>query len=271
MRRVMAMTAAALGVLCAPTPATAAPRATAPPGYVQEQAFFNDAAGSYVDPGYVTCPTGTVVWGGGAGDLLPVTGESLVSSTPMGNHEWFAQYNNASSTARMFEVDAICARKPGGYAMPFTSVADPAGHRATATVTCPPGTVVLSGGVQTTADAPGSFLLSAWPAGKTSFAAVNYNGTTADLQMVVVAVCGNQPPGYKIVSSTIDSSSNATYTTQACPTGTSVIGGGIRVAKPSKAVVIAASTGDIGNIWEGRILDPTASPAAITTKAICAA
>lgn len=270
MRRLVGMTAAALAMLGAATPAAAAPMATAPPGYVQEQAFFNDAAGSYVDPGYVTCPTGTVVWGGGAGDLLPTTGESLVTSTPMGNHEWFAQYNNASTVAKMFEVDAICAKKPGGYAMPFKSVADLAGHKAAATVTCPSGTVVLSGGVQTTADAPGSFLLSAWPPGKTSFEAVNHNGTGADLQMVVSAVCGKQPPGYKIVSSTIDSSSNATYTGQACPTGTSVIGGGIHIAKPSKSVLVAASTIS-GNIWEGRILDPTAIPATITTKAICAA
>jgi hypothetical protein len=98
-------------------------------------------------------------------------------------------------------VDAICATQPKGYAMPFTQAAKPANTQTTATATCPANTVIFDGGVYSTSDSTLTAVTSAFPAGNTKFTSTVSNGTAANEQMDVFAICGHKPTGYKIVRS----------------------------------------------------------------------
>jgi hypothetical protein len=265
----MFIVAALLLAGCFALSASAAPAATAPPGYNQSEIDFSIAPGSYVIPATVPCSSG-VVWGGGAGDLTPINGEAMVSSYPSGT-SWFAQYDNRSSASKSGVVDVICAKKPAAYKHVFKGFDNPANAQTAATVTCPTGSVVFGGGIQSTADGFGSALLSLGPANKTTFRAVDFNGTGADQHLTLWAICGAQPPKYRIVAVPTSGSSNAFYTAATCPAGTSLIGGGvIQTGTANHAVFLAAST-DAGQTWSGRILDPGAASVSLSTRAVCAA
>jgi hypothetical protein len=248
---------------------SAAAASSAPPGYSQKEVDFSIAPGSYVVPGTVSCSSG-VVWGGGTGDLTPVFGEGIVSSLPSGT-SWFAQYDNQSTATRNWAVDVICAKKPAGYKQVFKGANNPNNALTTATVTCPTGTVVYSGGVQSTADGFGSAVPSLGPANKTTFRASVFNGTGTDQHLTVWAVCGQQPPKYRIVAVPSSGGGNAFYIDAACPTGTALIGGGvIQTGTLSHTVVIGAST-DVGQAWQGRVLNPGGGSISLSVRAVCAA
>jgi hypothetical protein len=136
------------------TPAFAA--ATAPPGYRIVSTPDLAAPPSILNTtGQANCPTGTVPWGGGASltNGFAVPGTSINTSEPV-TGGWRARVNNASGTAQTFRVDVICAKKPKGYKVAFFSSDNPPHDDTPATVTCPTGTVVLSGGAFSTSDRP---------------------------------------------------------------------------------------------------------------------
>ena len=144
--------------------------------------------------------------------------------------------NDAGPGTARFGVDAICAKKPKGYAMPFAQAANPANGQTTATATCPANTVIFDGGAFSTSDSARTAVTSAFPAGNTKFTATVSNGTAANEQIDVFAMCGHKPAGYKIVrsSGTADPTGAPVVVTggPGCPHGTSVIGGGAGVATP---------------------------------------
>src|SRR3954470_13076856 len=105
--------AALLSFGIAAAPASAASK---PPGYVRVNSTPVITPAGAATPASVTCPTGTVVWGGGAtffGGLPPV-GNDINTSSPTGTG-WRAVYNNRSSIPWEFRVSAICANQPAGY------------------------------------------------------------------------------------------------------------------------------------------------------------
>ncbi len=268
--RRMSVVATLVALLTAAT-APAALAATAPPGYADVELYQTAAPGGFVVPLQVSCPTGTVVWGGGAGDLTPIIGETLAGSFAYGSTAWFGQYNNSSTLSRTFQADALCANRPKGYAQKHKTVDNPSGTLTAASVACPAGTVVLGGGAQTTADAPGSFIENTWPKTKTAFAASNLNLTGNDEKLTVVAVCAKQPAGYTRATQVVSATGAGGYYTEArCPAGTSIIGGGVHITPIAQGVTIGASTNRGTAAWEGRVIVTSPATLTITTKAICA-
>jgi hypothetical protein len=202
-------------------------------------------------------------------------GQNIVSTFPAGNATWFAQYNNASAVSTNFISDAICANKPVGYKIRFKSVDDPNGAQVGLSVGCPKGTVILSGGVQTTADDPGSWLTSAAPISSTQVRAFNHNGTGVDETLTAYAVCAHQPPGYKIVTASFtDTDGPDTVVGGAvCPTGTTAIGGGTVLAAPNPLVSLGGEQDEGGGVeWSYEVVNAiTGGAVTMHSKAVCAA
>ena len=162
---VMALGAVVI-VAAAGTSAVAATTPTKPPGYKR---VFTDPipipSSQFDFGGEATCPLGTVPWGGGAGFSggFAGHGENINSSAPAGT-SWRARYNNSGPTlGDHFAVEAICAKQPVGYTVAFSTADNPAHSQSAAVATCPTGTVLLSGGGQSTADTADVQQLSAFP------------------------------------------------------------------------------------------------------------
>ena len=273
----MAVTiSAGLGPAAAATNAFAASTATAPPGYqLVRSAPIPIPPGMFDSGGQVSCPMGTVPWGGGVGFTGGVAsaGENINTSAPTGNG-WRGRYNNSGTRASdNFAVDAICAKQPAGYTTTFTTVDNPAGATSAAVAVCPTGTRLFSGGTLSTADTVDVQLLSAWPLGPERFRSVMFNGSATDQQLTTFAICGHRPAGYTITSATgSDAGGPDTLVGGVqCPAGTSILGGGIHVTGPQPAVTLGASFEDSGPQWLSEVVNLAPGPATVTTYAICAA
>jgi hypothetical protein len=261
--------AGAATALAARTPA-------APPGYHRViSAPIPVPPGQLDAGGQVACPAGTVPWGGGTG--LPAGsfadfGDSINTSAPAGDG-WEGRYNNTSQSAADFRVQAICARKPTGYTTAFTTVGNPAHSQSAAIAVCPTGTRLLSGGTLSTADTTDVQLLSAWPLDRHRFESVMWNGSAAGHQLTTFAICASKPPGYTITSSTVSDGGgpSSQLSTQACPAGTSILGGGINVTSPRPAVTPGASLTQGRTAWQATVANSATAPATVAVYAICAA
>jgi hypothetical protein len=226
--------------------------------------------------GQVTCPAGTVRWGGGTGFTggAPGPGESVNTSAPAGGG-WEGRYNNTNSilTNDHFQVDAICARKPAGYTVKFTTVVNPPGTQSAAVAVCPTATRLLSGGTLSTADTTDVQLLSAWPLDRHRFKSVMFNGSAADQRLTTFAICASKPAGYTITSQTgTDTGGPVTDIADAfCPAGTSIVGGGMHVTGPRPAVTVGASFDDETTVWLTEAVNVSPAAATVTSYAICAA
>ncbi len=274
---------ATLGLVAAPAalahtgPSPDAKAPTAPPGYkIVRGPLMPAPAGPLDSGGQVSCPAGTVVWGGGTA-VQGVGGptESINTSAPNGPTAWRARVNNTGVSAQQFGIDAICAKQPKGYTTTFAQIGNPQHTQASATATCPAKTVLLSGGVLSTSDSALAAVTSAFPAGSTKFTAFVNNGTGVNEVLNVFAICAQKPAGYKIVrtSGTTMPSGNpvAIVGGASCPTGTSVIGGGVRVATPLPSTIIRQSIVGGSKDWDDEIMSTSTQPVQDTFAAICAA
>jgi hypothetical protein len=226
--------------------------------------------------GQVTCPPGTVPWGGGASFTggLPAVGDNINTSAPTGNG-WRARYNNASGRAGdNFVINSVCAKAPHGYAQRFAVVDNPPMTQVSAVAMCPTGTVLLGGGVFSTSDSVNAFTTSAFPRGPHAYAGSMWNGTARDEKFDVFANCGAMPPHYKIVRNpgTAVVGPNTDIAAGAvCPTGTSVVGGGISITTPRPTVTLGESLPESRHQWGGQVLAAASGTVSETTSVICAA
>jgi hypothetical protein len=272
---VVAIVAGAVPAASAQAFAGTAP--TAPPGYQRVSSSPIPIPPGQFDSGsQVACPAGTVPWGGSTGFTggIASLGENINTSAPTGNG-WRARYNNTSNRPTDdFVIHAICAAQPPGYTTAFRTVDNPAGTQSSATATCPPGTRLLSGGTLSTADSSSVSLLSAWPKDTKRFKSVMWNGSGSDAQLTTFATCAHRPPGYTIKSVTGSDTTGGPVTDVGaahCRPGTSLIGGGIRVASPRPSVNLGASLDDEVTQWLSEVVNAGPQPATVTVYAICAA
>jgi hypothetical protein len=268
------LTTAALAPPAAAARHRNAPSATAPPGYQIVIGTAVSVPPSTLDTGAsTTCPSGTVIWGGGVfflgGSQLY---QNINTSEPSGSSGWEARVNNFGPMTGQIRVDAICANQPSGYQIVFKTVANPSFMQSSTVATCPIGTVALDGGTLSTSDQVNAVLTSAWPKSKTKFKGYMYNGTTTSERFTVIAICGQTPPGYKIVSSTASVPTSSTLIAGiACPASTSIIGGGAQVASHDLRVMISGSMDGSPTSWLVNVSNASPSTQQVTSYAICAA
>ena len=264
-----------VAVLAALAAAPAFAAATAPPGYrIVRAADVPAPASIFNSPGQANCPTGTVPWGGGASlsNGFAARGTSINTSEPV-TGGWRARINNASGTAQVFSVDVICAKKPKGYQVAFSTSDNPPHSTTAAKATCPTGTVVFSGGVFSTSDTTAEAVTSLGPSGQHAFTASMTNTSNVDQRVSAFAVCGAKPPKYTIVSQSLTDTfgPDDPVLTPVCPTGTAVLGGGMKVVNPGFDVAIAGSLDEDRHGWFGEAVNLRSVPVMLTGQAICAA
>lgn len=125
------------------------------------------------------------------------------------------------------------ATAPAGYTIVESPTLDnPESTQSTGAVICPAGTVVWSGGPDSSVlgDPLGPHLGGSAPAGRIGWKGVMDNQDLLDSSFLVFAVCAKKPAGYKIVTATGNAPTfHEGHATATCPTGTVVLGGGFEV------------------------------------------
>lgn len=263
-----ALLGAACGLLV--LAAAAAPALAAPAGYqIIEGPNLNAPPGALDSGSQVTCPTGKVPVGGGV--ATSAFSDMTFNTSVPGPTAWQARVNNPDSPSGFFQIDAICAKKPKGYTVAFSTVDNPPRTRSVVTATCPAGTVVLSGGEISSSDDVNVRVLDAFPPNKTSFRAVVVNSTLSDARATAEAVCAKQPAGYTIARTSFTENPNTLdLGGESCPAGKTVLGGGVQVSGADASVLVHSS---INNLTTGWSVDLTTTTLAVKLgfSAICVA
>jgi hypothetical protein len=112
-----------------------------------------------------------------------------INSTFPQNNGWRADLNNNTTPDTTFDVQAVCGKKPRGYAIVTgPQVLNPAFTQTLATATCPDGTVKLSGGDLSFSFSPAVDLGSA-SGTATGWETFENNGQFFDTTVEALAVC----------------------------------------------------------------------------------
>jgi hypothetical protein len=246
--------------------------AAAPAGYHIVQAHFPAPPGLFDAGGQAVCPTGTVVWGGGTGNDFQ--NGTINTSAFVGTTGWHSRVNNDAGSTESFEVDAICAKKPKLYTFVSHQFDDPAGAQAHGSLTCPTGTVLLSGSVLSDGDTTNVYLTSSFPNGPHTYTAFQENASSGDEPFSILALCAARPPGYAIVrvTQTASAGGGLVVPESYCASGASVIGGGIQIVSPRPAAIMSASLIGAGttNAWLGVVQNEATVSVKVTAAVICA-
>ncbi len=187
----------------AATTSTARVRPAMPPGYTVVVTRNVAAPNGRQSEGYVLCPTGTVVLGGGE-DLAGGLDATVNSSWPGSSTSWDAEVNNSTGSATTFDVWAVCANQPKGYLIVNSTASNPPGTESAAGVACPTGLglKVLGGGGWSNAGSVDVNMSSSWPVTTTkpttaSWRVEENNTSTFAATVEAFAICGKEP-GYVI-------------------------------------------------------------------------
>jgi hypothetical protein len=197
----------------------------------------------------------------------PFTGSEQIVLTAADSTELFR--------GEMLQANADCTPFLAGYEAvhdhftldPFGTVRD--------TVECPPGKVVVGGGVRsfpTTVSESGPGTVNG---GATSlWLATVFNDTSVALQVNIWAMCADPPSGYEVVPLQMDVPGGSFLRdAAACPAGKVVLGGGPTVAGGGNTRVqetAPATTGPNINVWLTSIRNQGATTLTVFINAICA-
>ena len=266
-----ALSACLVILIAAALPATARAAARTPPAGYRIKATLTQTLPAFSsEQGQVSCPVGTVPWGGGAVTSEPGPLVNLSASFPDGR-AWIVQLTNATADPASFQVEVVCAKRPAGYTVVHgTTQVLPQLLQAGALATCPAGTKPLGGGGSTNALSTAVNLDSTGPQGQ-SWAVEEGNGTLTAFTLTAVAVCG-KANGYRVVKgSTFSSLANSIGGSNAtCPAPTVVVGGGVFAASSETAVSVAATFPGSRIEWDADVSNNTTSATTAVTEAVCA-
>jgi hypothetical protein len=240
---VLAGTAAAAQGPAAVMPAHAG---RTPPGYRIVESVTFTAHNAVQTRGTVTCPAGTVAWGGGVIFDAPDAGMTINSSFPMpGGAGWVGDVNNVGGSDGEFVIQAVCAQAPRRYHIlesPAITV-DP-GTVASASQSCGGRTRLLGGGSLSNSSSVAMFINSTFPeAPVNGWVARQSDNTNVASTFEVFAICGQAPRGYTVASGPVVAVPPFTEAAASvvCPTGHPLSGG---ATSPSSAPAVALTTSD---------------------------
>jgi hypothetical protein len=175
-----------------PTPQAKA--VTAPPGYrIVRGPLMPAPAGPLDSGGQVSCPTGTVAWGGGTA-VQGVGGptESINTSAPNGPTAWRGRVNNTGVETQVLTAFAICGQKPAGYKIVRTTGATTPDGNPVAIVggaSCPAGTSVIGGGVRVGTPLPSTVIRQSIAGSAKAWDAEIISTSTQLVQDTIAAIC----------------------------------------------------------------------------------
>jgi hypothetical protein len=150
----------------------------------------------------------------------------------------------------------------------FTARANGQTHGA---VSCPPGTVVLSGGVAVGSTSPMMSVNSSYPRTNTEWDGDVNNFSGVDAHFTVSAICATTPAGYTVQLgvATVSPVGQQTHAVVACPKKTVTLGGGVFSSSGNFTVGINTSE-PMKNMWHVDINNGSVSDTAFRPYVICA-
>ena len=174
---------------------------TPPSGYVQASYAASLSPTSSVFF-LSNCPGGTIT-GGGAMVTSADVGVAIYTDTPVpgGSNAWETGVRNAGSSNVSLQTYAVCGDYPassGWVEEQGASQTSSSGSQTPVDESCPPGLVVLGGGVWGVrgSDAQTTGVNSTYPSSDSEWSAVENNGSSSDQSLMPVAVCaGSEPNG----------------------------------------------------------------------------
>jgi hypothetical protein len=247
-----------------------------PPGFAIVSKGFSNPAGSQTR-GTVSCPTGTVAWGGGV--YGPSAFQSINSSYPhvVGGVAvgWDAYMNNTGGSATPSTVYAVCAAKPKHYSVHSLSFANTDGSQDLGVVACP----LNSKGKPFKAFGGGAYGVSAslyqnintTIPGAGSWRVDMNNDTGGNSSFTVYVVCGARA-GYEIVrSAPVDNPPGAdSYAfIGSCQGVKALTGGGGYSSSSSIDVAMNATSPLTSEEWNVLEENNSGSSARITAYEVC--
>lgn len=242
--------------------------------------------------GTVSCPSGTVVLGGGVfisqSDLTDNVNTSSPAGTPEGpsTTAWQGFIDNSSGRTTDFTVYAECATAPVGYTIVSNSADNPAGTQTDGVLaTCPAGTKVLGGGGLLTSGETPVAINSSLPVSQKVGTVTTYswridanNASSSDNDAMSYAVCGKKVSGYKLVHgrAVANPAGTETFASAGCPVvnGTQTVptGGGVYSTSLSTLTNINSTYPNPVSItgWGDFENNGAGKAATITPYAVCA-
>jgi len=276
----LAVVAAAVGVVAGASATVS--WAAVPPGYVvASSGDLNAPAGQQTADG-ATCPTGTVVYGGGEYSTATTLGASLGSTFYDGDGEFDTWLNNSDPTDTTTNAYAVCADAVAGMTVVAIHAENVAHSRLHVAPTCPTGDEVLGGATISNDTGLGERMVSSYPVKVGTGTSATYSWATdmsntyksTNTDMTFMAMCApiGSIRGYQIVHGpavTLDplTQGNAQI---ACPTVKAPLSGGVRTSTKSLKLSIN-STYPFGGSWGSFVNNPTTNvEPKLTPYAVCA-
>jgi hypothetical protein len=218
----------------------------------------------------VSCPAGTVVWGGGASVPGSSVAVNIAASFPTDNG-WYVEVNNISGASASFSVSAVCAQRPRKYTIWESAEYDtPPQSQSSGAQACPGNATVLGGGVASTAGSFVTDINSTMPAGN-GWAAYMSSTATRPTSFNVYAICGKAPLGYGVVTGPAASTPpfSRSETSVSCPGKARPLSGGVLSGSRSPSVTLNSSmpTAHGWSVWQDNAGGVSAP---FTAYAICA-
>jgi hypothetical protein len=234
----------------------------------------------------VTCPTGTVVVGGGVYMNGSDLSDNINTSSPVGTNAWQGFVNNSSGVSSNFTVYAVCAKAPRGYRIVHSALVDnPTGTQTSDIMaTCPAGSKVLGGGGVLNSFDPNVALNSSFPVKSKAGTVTKYswridanNASGGDSGATSFAICGKRVSGYRMVIGTggLNPAGEETPAFVSCPLvnghQTLIMGGGVESSSPSTLTSINSTYPVSNNIqWGAFENNGSGGNPTITPFVVCA-
>jgi hypothetical protein len=250
---------------------TKAPAGKLPAGLVSLQGPLLSAPPLTQTRGTISCPIGTVPFGGGAlfssGDLKANINSSFPTSTG-----WAADVNNGASFASTFKLFVVCGQKPKLYQQVASGPNDvPASSQRPGIASCPTGTVPFGGGALVNTTSLFVNLNSTFPTANGWRTDVN-NQLGSARQFTAFAICARKPAGYtQVVGASVDNPTGLASIGQAfCPGVTAPLGGGVVSATSDTRANLNATFAASGDGWAGVVNNASPFSFTMSVRIVCA-
>jgi len=227
-----------------------------PKGYNVVTAGLFDAPNGQQSLGSASCPSPTVLLGGGAVVLASSLAANINSSWPQSDTQWSVWVNNNSGLDTSFYVYAICANQPKDYAVVQSATTDNAPNTTSEVYqACTKPAKPLGGGVYSTSAELDTNLAASAPGYTTAkpktygWIGMEANNTGADFSMVTYVICG-KVKGYVVTGTAADNPSGTeTGLSAACPSPKVPLGGGPFSNNFEDTVTVNSTYPFTGNAW----------------------
>jgi hypothetical protein len=227
---------------------------------------------------FLSCPkkngVQTVPLNGGAEISSSDLAANINSSYPyFDGKSWAVDANNGSSSATFFNVYVVCVKKIKGYVqLHSNSQSNPAETENAYGAVCPSGSKVFGGGALSSSTLTSVNLTGNVPVGHNEWAIYINNASTSSAGVTIYVICAKPPSTmhYTIVSTAgfTDDAGTEEGVTQFCPSGYSVLGGGLQQSTGLLWVNIN-STFPITGEWRGYMNNASTFDVTVTIFAIC--